>query len=151
MPEAGARVDSRNEDAMMQAGDIPAVSVVAFQEGRFLLVRRGRAPAKGLFAFPGGRVEAGEDAESAARRELHEETGLTAGEIVVHCEITIEGGAGRRYHLKVFRAAELQGELRAGDDADRAGWYTLEEMRVLPITASTLQVAEVILAGCQAT
>src|SRR4051812_32458108 len=56
---------------------LPAVSVAIFHDGRFLLVKRGREPSKGFYAFPGGRVDAGEADEDAARRELAEETGLT--------------------------------------------------------------------------
>jgi 8-oxo-dGTP pyrophosphatase MutT (NUDIX family) len=52
-------------------------------EGRacFLLTRRSerlRAHAR-QWALPGGRIEAGESAEEAARRELAEEVGLTLG------------------------------------------------------------------------
>ena len=51
--------------------DIHAVSIVVFQNGRFLLVRRGHPPAEGLYAFPGGRVEPGEAAETAADLAYH--------------------------------------------------------------------------------
>lgn len=43
---------------------------------RLLLVRRSRAPGLGLLGIPGGFVDPGESAETAARRELREELRL---------------------------------------------------------------------------
>ncbi|HEX5816079.1 MAG TPA: NUDIX domain-containing protein, partial [Methylomirabilota bacterium] len=51
------------------------VGAVVLHEGRVLLVRRGRAPALGLWSVPGGLVELGETTVDAARREVEEETG----------------------------------------------------------------------------
>lgn len=124
-----------------------AVSVAVEKDGRFLLVRRGRAPAKGLFAFPGGRLEPGETPEEAVRRELAEETGTTARNLRLFREMAIAGEPGSRYRLLVFRGDFGGGIIAPGDDADHAGWYTLEEMRTLPITESTLSVAEEIAAA----
>ncbi|TIV26561.1 MAG: NUDIX domain-containing protein, partial [Mesorhizobium sp.] len=39
---------------------IPAVSVAVVRDGTVLLVKRGRAPSQGLYAYPGGKVEPGE-------------------------------------------------------------------------------------------
>lgn len=132
---------------MTDEPDIHAVSLVVLHGGRFLLVRRGRPPSQGLFAFPGGRVEPGEAAEDAIKRELREETGLVADSVALLREMAIEGEGGKRYRLEIFRALKVQGALQASDDADYAGWYTIEEMRQLPITPSTLAVAEEIIAG----
>ncbi len=61
----------------------PTVAVVALdEEGRVLLVRQYRHPAgKELLEIPAGTVEAGEEPEACARRELAEETGQWASEM----------------------------------------------------------------------
>lgn len=46
--------------------------------GRILIARRAYEPARGTLDLPGGFAEPGESLESAMRRELMEETGLTA-------------------------------------------------------------------------
>lgn len=126
---------------------IPAVSVALRRGQEFLLVRRGREPAKGLFAFPGGRVEPGESLEAAAARELLEETGLSCGPLRPCRVLDLPGPDGAVYRLTVLAADHAGGDPVAGDDADAAGWYGLDAMRGLRITASTLDVAGAILGG----
>jgi 8-oxo-dGTP diphosphatase len=59
-----------------------AVGVLFDPSGRFLLTSR--PPGKvyaGHWEFPGGKLEAGESVETALRRELHEELGITIGAV----------------------------------------------------------------------
>lgn len=140
--EQSISVAAQESSQLSPHSPLPAVSVALVDGDRVLLVRRGRAPAKGLFAFPGGRVEDGETLEQAARRELFEETGLAAGvlELVETLDIDAEP-PGSPYRLHVFAARFVGGEPVAGDDAETAGWFTLGEMASLAVIASVLDVA----------
>lgn len=110
----------------------PAVTVdtVIFSPGgkglEVLLIERKRDPFAGHWAIPGGFVEIDEDLETAARRELQEETGLTG--------VTLEQfhtfGAPQRdpreriisvAYLALVRREAVQ--VRAASDARDARWF----------------------------
>ena len=55
----------------------PTADVLIERDGRVLLTRRTSGPQKGRWATLGGFVELGEHPEEAARREAHEELGMT--------------------------------------------------------------------------
>lgn len=107
-------------------------------DGRWLLVKRAHAPSKGKYAFPGGRVEPGEALEAAARRELFEETGLAAGALFSLKTMQLPG-KDCIYELTVFQAKTVSGALAAGDDAAAAGFFSVEEIGSMPMSASTLE------------
>src|SRR3954467_5283591 len=73
-----------------------AVSAAIFRDGKVLLTRRARSPAKGFYSLPGGRVEFGESLHQALAREIDEETGL---------DIDIIGLAGWREVLPAAAGA----------------------------------------------
>lgn len=128
---------------------LAAVSVAIVQDGRVLLVRRGREPARGLYAFPGGRVEPGETLEDAARRELMEETALSAGPIEPIASVAIEPAAPGHpgFELTVFGGNFVQGVLVPGDDAELAAWFGAEELDTIEMTGNVGEIARAMLAG----
>ncbi|AWC24760.1 NADH pyrophosphatase [Aminobacter sp. MSH1] len=134
---------------MIDAKIVPAVSVAVLRDRSIMLVRRGRAPSKGLYAFPGGRVENGETLEDAARRELMEETGIEVGTLVPLREILIDSrdDGGAVYLLTVFGARHVRSEPVAADDADEAAFFSLAEIEHLPLTDSTLEIVLELLDG----
>ena len=109
------------------------VGAVAVEDDRILLVRRGRGPAAGEWAVPGGRVEEGETLAEAVVRELAEETGVEAvcDDLVGWVERIGDG-----YHFVIldFWVTVLSDRAPvAGDDAAEVAWVPLEEMAELPL------------------
>lgn len=111
-----------------------AVDVVLLRRGRgteVLLIERRGEPFRGLWALPGGFVEIDEDLPDAARRELHEETGITIEDEGKLMQLGAFGRPGRdprgRVISVVYQASvSLPGsEATAGDDAARAEWFPL--------------------------
>ncbi|WP_165964010.1 NUDIX domain-containing protein [Actinomadura sp. KC216] len=112
--------------------------IVRDEDGRLLMVRRGRPPGEGLWSIPGGRVEPGEDDPAAVARELKEETGL---DVVAGGEIgSVErpGPGGVVYEIHDYAADVAGGTLQAGDDASEVRWISPEELRGLPVTDGLL-------------
>ncbi|MDX8531287.1 NUDIX hydrolase [Mesorhizobium sp. VK25A] len=137
---------------MEQRKIIPAVSVAVVRDGTVLLVKRGRAPSQGLYAYPGGKVEPGETLAEAAARELLEETGLEATGYRPLRDIHIDGNEANHavdYLLTVFGAAYAGGEPAANDDAETAAFYTLAEMAGMPLAGDVFSVAEELLGPAQ--
>ncbi|MBF9014781.1 MULTISPECIES: NUDIX domain-containing protein [unclassified Oceanispirochaeta] len=53
-----------------------AVAVLVKVEKRYIILRRGREPGKGMLDLPGGFIDPGESAEDSCRREIKEELGV---------------------------------------------------------------------------
>ncbi|GHE35643.1 NUDIX hydrolase [Streptosporangium violaceochromogenes] len=113
-------------------------AIVRDGEGRTLLIRRGRPPGRGLWSLPGGRIEPGESDAEAVVREVLEETGLTVTAGRLAGTVDRPGPGGTTYEIRDYLAEVSGGVLRAGDDADDAGWFTDEELSRLPLTTGLL-------------
>lgn len=102
-----------------------------------LLIRRGREPYAGAWALPGGFVLPRESAETAARRELAEETGLSV-EVVAALrldQLRTYSDPDRDPRMRVVSVAftALVPDLPepaagGGGDADRARWVPVGEV-----------------------
>jgi 8-oxo-dGTP diphosphatase len=120
----------------------PAVGAVVIHEGKVLLVKRSNPPQKDLWAIPGGSVQFGETLQTAAEREIREETGLTirAGEPVHTFDVIERAHDGSiRFHYVIanLRADYISGEVKAADDASDAGWFRPEDIKKLKISSTT--------------
>ena len=129
----------------------PASSAIIKRGDRLLLVRRINPPSQDMFAFPGGRGEAGETPADTALRELQEETGIVARhpQLFATYDLPSRDSAGQltsHFLLSVFLVeADEQAAALAADDAADAGWFTLEEIRRLPAPESVVECAERLL------
>ena len=107
-----------------------AVFSTAGPKLKVLLIKRGREPNKGLWAFPGGFLEIDEELIDGAARELREETGLTRIELK---QMHTFGNIGRDprgrlitvVHTGVIKQPK---EVSAGDDAEEAKWFDIDEL-----------------------
>lgn len=120
-----------------------AVGAVVLRRAHVLLVRRGRAPAEGQWAIPGGSVEIGETLKQAAEREALEETGVVvrAGAPCGYLDVIDTDADGRvRFHYVVIDllADYVAGSPRPGGDAADARWVGAEELARLAVNADTV-------------
>lgn len=105
------------------------LAVLTLREGALhvLLVERGQEPYAGRWALPGGFVEPHESAETAARRELAEETGLSDVTGLHLEQLRTYSEPGRDPRMRVVSVAFTAllpdaPEPHAGTDAARASW-----------------------------
>ena len=98
---------------------------------RVLLIQRAHEPFAGAWALPGGFVNVDEPIVDAAKRELHEETGL---EIALLEQLYTTGDPGRDprgWTISIaFLARVDAGTLhaKAGDDAAAVKWFRLNKL-----------------------
>jgi ADP-ribose pyrophosphatase YjhB (NUDIX family) len=123
---------------------IASASVLVVNNDRVLLVLRGRAPNRGLWALPGGRVEPGESPEAAALRELAEETGIIVDGLrrIDTVDVPPSAEGEPRVTIAVFTGAWRAGTPRSGDDAAEARWIGLADVGRMALTEGTRAMIE---------
>lgn len=132
---------------------IAAVGAVCFRGDDVLLIKRGKPPMENHWSLPGGRIEWGERAADAVRRELKEETGCDADLIGLIDVVdgvmrrssaadTPEDAAWGHYVLIDYALRWTCGAPSAGDDAREARFFAPAELEHLGLWAETLRIIE---------
>jgi ADP-ribose pyrophosphatase YjhB (NUDIX family) len=122
-----------------------AVSAAVFRDGRVLIARRARPPARGLYTLPGGGVELGETLEQAVIREIREETGLAIEpiELVGFRQAIMRDDAGRverHFVILPFAARWLGGAIVLNEELAEAQWLDPAGLDGLQTTEGLAQI-----------
>ena len=145
LSEPGERVSAMTEEAKAHGYDPskyerPSVTVdvvmMSLRQGdlQVLLIKRRAWPFEGMWAIPGGFVNMDESLETAAKRELREETGV---EDVYLEQLYTFGDPGRDPRTRVITVvyfALLDSErlqVRAADDAADVNWFSVYDLPAL--------------------
>jgi len=123
----------------------PTIRVVAAvlhaADGRVLITQRpaGKSYA-GLWEFPGGKVEPGEAAEAALRRELHEELGIR----VTGCRplLTLRHEYPERQVELLVWTVEHYAGVAQGLEGQALRWLPVPELRRIDMLPADLPIIE---------
>jgi 8-oxo-dGTP diphosphatase len=123
--------------AVLRLEDVPEI----------LLIQRKDQPFKDMWALPGGFMEMEESLEDAARRELVEETGIKAGELIRFdtYDKPDRDPRGRTITQVFVMIWKIEmGTPEAGSDAADLRWFALSELPDLAFDHATI-LADVII------
>jgi 8-oxo-dGTP diphosphatase len=101
------------------------------QDLQVLLIKRRSWPCEGMWAIPGGFVNMDESLETAAKRELQEETGV---QNVYLEQLYTFGDPGRDPRTRVITVVYFallpsqHLQIRAADDAVDVGWFPVHQL-----------------------
>ena len=131
---------------------IAAYGVCRDTEGRLLLARASPAiTLQGRWFLPGGGVQHGENPTDSLAREMEEESGLAVslGPLldVLSDVRTIPDGTSLHTVRLIYRVESWKGTLRPEADGttDAVGWFTLAEVRDMPLAHYVRTVVERLL------
>ena len=121
------RLHDRKPDAVvMIMTDEPGEKILLSREFRL-------APGQWVYNFPAGLIDEGEDIDTAAARELREETGLKLVSIDDHIGESYSA-VGFSNEMNVVVVGKCEGEIQKSDSSFEeieAAWYSKEEVREL--------------------
>jgi len=123
----------------------PVVAVIARDnEGKILLIKRNIEPRRGEWALPSGFMELEESPIEAALRELAEETGLK-GRSKKLIGVYPNNSEIHGYLVTIIYEVEIVGgKLCAGDDAEEAEFFAVNQLPPLAFQSHRGALREVL-------
>lgn len=116
-------------------------------ESKFLICQRTRhQPFPLKWEFPGGKIEAGEQAEAALIRELEEELGILAEIGRRVALIRHSYGSGAAVELQFFLVERFQGEIQNRIFRD-VRWAAREELPSFDFLSADIELVNELAAG----
>lgn len=100
-------------------------TIIRAADGRLVMVRRAIEPGYGLWVFPGGYVDRGEDVTDAAIREAREEAGV---EVELEKLVNIYSYGRRSLIVLVYSARLVSGELCTDEECLEARLFRADEL-----------------------
>lgn len=99
---------------------------IVFKDDKVLLIERAKQEGALTWAFPGGKIDPGEDSSHAVVREVLEETGVECNQLTLLGELLHEE---RNVHISYWKALAFRGEAKImePDKALSVIWATPEE------------------------
>ncbi len=117
--------------------------VVVFHGDRLLLLKRGN----GIWEFPGGSVDWGEDPQHAAVREAKEEAGLVVRNLsfVTVTSATYKKGEDDKHSIYVvYRGETDSDDVRLTGEHKEHRWITLTEARFMKLGLNAEGIVELL-------
>jgi len=133
------------DDRSYPVRPILAVSAAIMRDGKVLIVRRARPPARGLYTLPGGGVEVGETLMEAVAREVREETALEIEPVALagYREAIVrdaEGRVERHFVILPFASRWIAGEPVLNAELSQAMWLEPAGIAGLETTAGLAEI-----------
>lgn len=118
----------------------PGAKAIVAHQGKILLVLRDNNPAiayPNTWNTPGGGIEEGESPAEAMVRELKEEIHFTPSSVIYLGTTTYsDGSLVHRFYVPV--SDEELPSIRLGNEGQKIGWFTLDELLQLDVSPHSL-------------
>lgn len=109
-------------------GNIISVGAFVVRDDQVLVVRLTYGPTKGMYSLPGGWLDVGEDIDTAAAREVQEETGVEARCLGV-IGLRVRANVERSQTDLIWLLEHVSGEPRSDEEeTDDARFMSFDEV-----------------------